>query len=408
MENADFVNPKLLSIISASNRPHNMGAFLENLQATVVDPSAIEVLVKIDEGDDQMRLLLDEAIAKYEFEIRYIQTAKLDGYYTLHLGYQELFELSDPHTYFILPINEEVRFMTHGWDQILRRYIKLYPDDVFRLKISKLKYRNYLSYHDCGPCPENYPILTRKWMELAEGIGDCWGPDGWHQFIDHHLSVTPGLNNIPGIFRSIPILDIQLTGEEAGRELSKAQERYRADRVWKEWWRMYSPTVQQRLRRIAMKMYCYIWAKNENLADFEIVENKKKCIFYIKQRNHSVKSFHYFLSPNYIRYKNFSYLVKKARQNSVGFTKTFIFHGQYPRHFLLKFADISLRIATVMCAFAISIFTLGFESAPKSMTTRMIERFKNLMYKIVKKSMGERAANSIKRVYKKLGKGSAY
>lgn len=404
-----LASKKILTIISASNRPHQLQGFLDNLEEMLAEPSAIEFLIKIDDGDDTMKVLLDAAIKKYSYAIRYIQTPRLDGYYTLHYGYQELFELSDPATYFILPINEEVRFTTKGFEQNLRKYIKLFPDDIFRLKISQLKLRNYYSYHDCGPCPENYPILTRRWLELAEGIGDCWGPDGWHQFLDYHLGVvTTEKQIVPGAFRSVPILDINLSNEEAGRELTKQQSRVRDRRVCEEWWRMYSPALQQKFRRLATKMYVHIWASNAGLNDFTIVEKKEKYIFYLLHNGKLVQHFYYYLSPTYIRCKNLGFLLKKSRQDSIGFLKAYIFPAKMPANIFLRYSDRCLRIAIVMAIFALSYITVGFESCPYNLTTRFKMRIKDLLYKSTKKSLGEKNAQMIKNAYKKVRKSSAF
>ncbi len=396
-------NGKLLTIISASNRPHHMQGFLENLQQTLQDPSCIELLVKIDDGDAVMQTLLAEAVEKYPFEIRYIQTPRLDGYYTLHYGYQQLFEMSNKETYFIFPVNEEVRFKTQGWDAVLAKYIKFFEDDLFRLKISRLKYRNYYSIHDCGPTPENYPFLTRKWVELAGGIGDCWGPDGWHQYIDFHLGQTEGLNGIPGLFRSVPIHDILIGGEEAGKELSPQQSRIRSHRIFQEWWRMYSTPVQQEFRRIATRMYVYSWARNEGFNDFEIIENTKIKKFNVKDasKDQLSRDFYYHLSPHYIRFENFRFLLKMARCNSVGFLTAFIFPSYGPEKRWQKTLDYLSRYFIVIIAVLLSLISSGSASLPKQIHRRVIIRSRS-MIQLASKGVVHIAHNRFKYYFSKL------
>lgn len=377
-------NGKLLTIISASNRPHNMEGFLNNLQETLQDPSVIELLVKIDEGDTAMESLMAEAVTKYPFEIRYIKTPRLDGYYTLHYGYQQLFEMSNKETYFIFPVNEEVRFKTKGWDAVLANYIKFFPDDLFRLKISRLKFRNYYSFHDCGPTPENYPFLTRKWMELAGGIGDCWGPDGWHQYIDFHLGQTEGINGIPGMFRSVPIHDILIGGEEAGKELTPQQIKVRSHRIFQEWWRMYSTAKQQEFRRIATRMFAYCWARNEGYEKFEIIEDDKVKKYTIQEATQGIlpKIFYYHLSPNYIRFENFRFLLRMARCNSVGFLTAFIFPSYGPSKNWQKSLDYLGRYFVVIVAVFLSLVSAGSISLPKQIHLRILLRLKGIAYQI--------------------------
>lgn len=371
---------KLVSIITASNRPHHMRSFFKNLLETVNDYAAIEVLVKIDEGDHVMRMVLDEAVAQFPYEIRFIQTPRIDGYYTLHYGYQQLFEMSDPDTYFIFPVNEEVRFKTKGWDDVLAKYQHFYADDCFRLKISRLKFRNYYSYHDCGPAPENYPFMTRKWFELAGGIGDCWGPDGWHQYIDYHLGLTEGINGIPGIFRSVPILDILIDGEEAGKELSAEQTLIRSHRIFQEWWRMYRSECQIGFRRIATKMFAYIWAKNENIDHFEIIENTKAKFFSVRDVSSSQikNNFFYYVSPLSIRFMNYFFLIKMARRNSAGFLRAYIYPSYGPRKGLKGWLNFFARYFIVLTAVILSFFVSAQDSVPKG----WLYKFRQRMSKI--------------------------
>jgi hypothetical protein len=373
---------KLLTIITASNRPHNMRKFLENLKDTVDDYSRIEVLAKIDIGDTEMQEVMEEAVKIYDFEIRYLQTPRLDGYYTLHYGYQQLLEMSNPETYFIFPVNEEVRFKTKGWDTILAGYVGFFADDFFRLKISRLKYRNYYTIYDCGPTPENYPFVTRKWMELAGGIGDCWGPDGWHQYIDYHLGQT-------GVFRSVPIHDILISGEEAGKELTATQIRIRSHRIFQEWWRMYRTEAQQEFRRIATRMMAYVWAKNEKLEDFSVIEEVGNKRFRVKDNvsGEFVKDCHYHLSSAFIKMDIFYFLIKMARRNSIGFLTAFIYPSYGPKAGMKKYINRAARYILVLAAVFLSFVTAGSESLPKKHRLRLALRLKMIMSYFQKRSL---------------------
>lgn len=347
---------KLLSIIMASNRPHNLSKFLFSLNETCADPHSFEVLVKIDEGDDKMRHVLDMAKDDYPFRVRYLQTPKLDGYYTLHKGYQQLFEISDPSSYFIYLLNDELRFTTPGWDRALARYVGFFPDHMFRLKLSVHKYFNYYSYHECGPCPENYPIFTRRWMELAEGVGDCWGPDGWHQFLDYHLGA---IRFMPGLFRSVPVDDIRLAGEAAGLELSAEQTYRRTYRIYQEWWRMYSVDVQRAQRRLAAKMHAYVWAHEKKLGKigFTLKEDEEKKLFavHIPTRAEPVYIFSYHLSGLYIRLQNFGLLMRcfQGRWGSYPLSAwTYVMSSAEPKTFPLNYMN-RLACFVALCAAAL-------------------------------------------------------
>lgn len=357
---------KLLSIIVASNRPTQMQAFLENINQTLSDKSSVEVLVKIDDGDDVMRALLEKASKSYSYDIRYLQTPKLDGYYTLHLGYQELLAIANPSSYFFQILSEEVRFSHSGWDLELKKFVKLFPDDVYRLKISQLKYRNYYSHHDCGPTPENFPFITRRWMELAGGVGDCWGPDGWHQYIDYHLGLTEGINGIPGLFRGIPIHTIAIHGEAAAQGLTQEQAEKRAHRIFQEWWRMFRVEAQQNFRKIATRMAAHIWAANALMGDYKIVDDIEACSYtlYSEKTGHPVKRMYYYLSATYIMRENFFFLMRMVRKGSVGFQKAFLYPSYGPKTVIKQKVDYLLRGGVIFVARLIARWAPRSESIP--------------------------------------------
>ena len=170
-----------LSIFLATCRPHNIIKFLDNLVETASDPRSFEVLIKIDEGDQTLTEVLENYKKSTSLTIKYLATPKLDGYYSLQVGYNKLLKITHPDSYFCWLLTDEIRLRTTGWDAILKNYIRFYPDDIFRLKLSIFQLKNYLDFYECLPCPDNYAVTTRKWLELTGGWGEFWGPDSWHQ-----------------------------------------------------------------------------------------------------------------------------------------------------------------------------------------------------------------------------------
>src|SRR5436190_17555344 len=196
-----------LSIFAATCRPKNIGPFLDNLTATCSDPSSFEVLFKLDEGADDLIEIIETYKKTSVLNIRYLATPKLGGYYTLEVGYNELLKIVHPDTYFCWLLTDEIRFETKGWDDTLKKYIKFYPDDIFRVKLSIFQLKNYIDFFECLPCPDNYAVTTRKWLEISGGWGNFWGPDSWHQCVDYYLALAKNEFNPFGIWRSIPIYD---------------------------------------------------------------------------------------------------------------------------------------------------------------------------------------------------------
>jgi hypothetical protein len=358
---------KLISVIFASNRPKNLAQLLYNLQETCDDPSAIEVLIKIDEGDEAMQYCMEEVPDTYDLQVRFLVSPREDGYYTLHHGYNELWRMSNPETYFILGVSDEVRIVTKGWDTLLRNYIGYFPDHLFRLKLSQQKLRNYYFAYDCGPCPENFSIMTRRWMEFTEGFGDCWGPDVWIQSIDFHL----GQMYDTELFRSVPIDVIALAGEEAGRGLSPNTMIVRTRRIYQEWWRIASYDVQQEFRRVAKKMQAYIFAHGQQVSNFSIMEDKKKKLFLLLDHDtQKTMPFFYHLSPFYVWRTRVGQLIRYFR-NLGGYNywpvlAYIVPSGESP-NIVVRYAGRVINFAVVGFAFLCSAIP-GYESRPRSLS----------------------------------------
>jgi hypothetical protein len=164
-----------ISIFVATINPDRISKLIENLEQTADDWTNFEVLIKLDDGDTVTGAALDALKTKSRVNFRYMFGPKLDGYYSLQVGYNALRTLMSPDSYFCWLFNDEIRILTQGWDTKLKKYIKLYDDDVFRLKTSALKMHSHYDMSECLPCPDNYAVTTRKWLELTEGWGDFWG-----------------------------------------------------------------------------------------------------------------------------------------------------------------------------------------------------------------------------------------
>jgi len=264
---------KLISFVLASNRPANVQGLIENLDDTVQDPGSLEVLIKVDEEDKETQAVVRRMAEKVPFPVKIEISPKGRGVLALYRAYQRLYDESDPEYYFIMFISDEVRFRTRHWDSILARYVDLYPDKVFRLRLSENKYRQYRYFDDCLPYPENFPIATRFWHETVGGVGDFWGVDNWHQVIEFELSKLPNADGTPGIYRSIPIEDIELDGIHAGVGHSVPQ-RYERNRLITLKWRDLNRRLsQENIRRLACRLAAHVYAGARQISSFEITED---------------------------------------------------------------------------------------------------------------------------------------
>ena len=274
--------PKIFSIILASNKVANLSGMFDNLEQTAASPASFEVLVKVDEEDSQMVAHVRREQERRPFDIRCLVSPKGGGYYTLHHAYQQLFqEFSDPQTYFASVFTDEIRFKTERWDERLATYVGLFPDDVFRLKISDFRNKNYYRMYECLPEPENYAITTRRWYELTQGLFSLmpgqrdvfWGVDSWHQCVEYYLGQCISPTMIKGIYRGWPIHDITVGGMDAGVGWEGAEAYDRARRVGLAWTAVNSRQSHENFYRLAQRLAAHVWAHHHGKHDYVLTEN---------------------------------------------------------------------------------------------------------------------------------------
>lgn len=263
-----------LSIFAATCRVQNIKPFLDNLAETAEDPSSFEVLLKIDEGANDLIQIIEECQRTLPFTIKYLATPKLEGYYSLEVGYNELLKISDPRTYFCWLLTDEIRFETKNWDSALKKYIGFYPDDIFRIKLSIFQQKNYIDFFECLPMPDNYAVTTRKWLEITGGWGNFWGPDSWHQCVDYYLGLCKNPVDPFGIWRSFPIFDIKVGGQEAGQGIEDPKKiAERAFRIGNGWRKHSTHKAQENFHRLALRLCAHMYAQSQGHEKYLLKEN---------------------------------------------------------------------------------------------------------------------------------------
>ncbi len=260
----------------ATNRPAQVNAFFENLRVTAEDQSSFEVLIRADEGDEATIDAIMRQKELSQFRIHLLVEKNQKGTFMLHHAYNRLTkESASSSVYFFWNLTDEIRIHTQGWDRILKSYVKLYPDDLFRLKPTLNNINNYYNFSECLPLPDNYSLFTRRWMELVDGWGDYWGTDSWHQCIDWYL----GQCRIPAVphavFRSVPIFSIALDGQGSGEVLSAGQSAERRKMMAKQSFKiLMSFEARENFNRLAKRMHAHYIAKNHGLNSYIIREDR--------------------------------------------------------------------------------------------------------------------------------------
>lgn len=269
------------SLFLVSNRPQNITALLDNIEATVSDPRAVEVLIKVDEGD---RASVDRALREEQrrpFSVRALVSPPPANHFELWRSLNDLFKMIDPSAYFVSNINDEVRFLSKGWDAVLRQHIGAFPDHLFRLRCSRFKLRNYFDIWECWYAPENFGFHTKRWVDVQGDWNACHVSDAFQQCVAFYLS----LGSYPGAFqtqRDIPIWGIEMGGQEAAEGLTAEQLESRNQGNDRAWYRIMSPEMQTEICRRARLIQAHIWLHEHGHQEFELrdIPNRRRIEIY--------------------------------------------------------------------------------------------------------------------------------
>ena len=185
---------KLLSIHLQSNNPVNFSGFIESLEKHVENIDLIEVIVKIDDKDDQMNSLLEDLVKNSKVSIKYISTPLLGNFSDLWRSMNDILLICEKETYFIWNMNDEMRVPIYGWDKILKEYVDIFPDGLFRLRTSRFRHRNYTDPWECCFAPETSAITTKKLIDTCGDWNPTLGPDTFNQLVAYYFSYHDRFN----------------------------------------------------------------------------------------------------------------------------------------------------------------------------------------------------------------------
>ena len=183
-----------VSIQLNSNRPAQIKKFIESVERTASMPEEVEILVHVDTGDSEMYKVLENEIACRQIRVRYFHTDIVKNFFDLWKPLNLLLKKTDPGAYFIANMSDEFLFLTDGWDEILRSYEHYYSDDIFRIRASKYRYRNYLDCWECGFAPDSLAFYTKKWFDIVGDWNPCFGPDSFQQCVSYYLYTADQFN----------------------------------------------------------------------------------------------------------------------------------------------------------------------------------------------------------------------
>jgi len=268
-----------------------------------------------------------------------LSSPKGRGYIDLWQWVNFLYKVSSKKSYFVLNISDEMKVKQTGWDTKLLKYKSQYPDNIFRLRTSVYKNRNYGTLDECGYAPDTTAIYTKKYLEIqGKSFSPCFGPDNGQQFVAYYLSKL----NYPRHFqylRDIVINEISFFGQGTNKGImnDKLYERQLINYLL--WCNMFRQKFQEDYVKRARKIQLAIIKEICNFKLIVHLQNRKlyKITFHEDLKNET--------KMIYLSYKinKFKYFFQRFKKMNF-----FKYHTAFDRsyligisvHFILKYLKI--------------------------------------------------------------------
>jgi hypothetical protein len=276
----------LLSIHMTSNRPAELVQFFDRLDEATNDPQSVEVVIKIDVDDRELNEIVCREQQRRRFKITLLSTPLEGGFFGLWRWYDHLLKMTDPTAYFVVSLNDEMYFVEKGWDARLRKYVGLYADGIYRLRVSMHRERNTFDYWEASCAGELTPIITKKWLDLGGGWCPCNGPDSFQNAVAFYFGWLYRHDTFNRPYRERIVHDIEFgaQGSNLGLSNRSAQlQRIRGGMI--AWFKLVSYPMQQEAARRAQILHAHIWAANRNIVDYDIGDDTRKKVATVIERS---------------------------------------------------------------------------------------------------------------------------
>jgi len=264
----------LVSFFLASHRPDQFMGLLDNLEKTAAEKTCFEVIVIVDDDDKTMHEVIAKEKSRRPFVIKH-HTIANTGFFNLWKSFNDILPLIDEKAYFINNLNDKVRFTTAGWDNTLKKYIGFFKDDIFRLRMSRFRLRNYFDIWECWYAPDNFAFYSRRWIEIQGDFNACHASDAFQQCVAYYL-MRANYPDALQISRDVPVWGIDIAPQESGDTLSPEALEKRNAAADKAWYTIMGVKMQTEIFRRARLLQGHIAAAEYGFTGKPAITDDKK------------------------------------------------------------------------------------------------------------------------------------
>jgi len=336
---ADF-NDFLISILFNTNNIDKSVSIIKKFFEKTTNPEKIQFCIKIDNDDTNFQDNFLKEMSKFKFNFVILSSPKGRGYIDLWQWVNYLYKVSSKNSKFVINISDEMHVEEKGWDKNLEKYVGLEEDNLYRLRTSVYKNRNYHDLWECGYAPDTTAIYTRKYISLQGNFSPCFGPDNGQQIVAYYLSKL----NYPRhtqFLRDKVINDISFEGQGTNIGLAEEQLRKRRNINHLLWLNIFTYKNQTNFFQRARKIQTEIIKKkfkNSILKEYEtryilsysIKDNKGKKIknyLHLSKELSYLRLFFYNISRlDFFKYNTGYY---KNKISSILFTLYFLINKKF-------------------------------------------------------------------------------
>ena len=335
----DYCNT-LITIIFNSNNIEKSRLSVKQYIEKAKHSESIQICIKIDNDDPSFVKIFLKCFEDYKCNFIILASPKGRGYIDLWNWVNYLYKVSSKRSYFVINTSDEMYVNEDCWDIKLSKYKNFQKDNIFRLRTSVYKNRNYNNLWECGYAPDTTAIYTKKYLDIQGNFSPCFGPDNGQQFVAYYLSNL----NYPRHYqftRDIAINEISFKGQGTNAEMKGISLRKRQVINYLLWDNMFKHNYQEDYLRRARKIQVAIILDNTDKShELKISEDKynKKFEVFLKEESdqrirldlgYKINKLRYILQ-NRLKIDFFKHHTASSNKSIVGFAV----------HFLMKYMKI--------------------------------------------------------------------